>query len=288
MYKTAASAMTALIAAASTVVVTPAPAAAAITPVTRVLVFVEENHSLAQMQAQMPYAYSLAKQYGYATNYSGIRHPSLPNYVAIATGSTQGITDDANPSAHRISGTSVFGAALARGHQAKAYEESMPSNCAQTSSDPYAVKHNPWAYLVPERTACNAGDRPLAALATDAAAGTLPTVGMVVPNLNNDAHDGSLGTADNWFKAQMAKVFAGPDWKAGRLAVVLTADEDNGSAGNKVLTVVIHSSQSHRVVTTALNHYSLCGLLTDVAHASRLGSAARAQSMASAFGLPIG
>src|SRR3954469_22879393 len=62
-----------------------APAAVVSAPVvTKVLAFVEENHSLAQMQAGMPYTFALAKQYGYASNYAAITHPSLPNYLAIA------------------------------------------------------------------------------------------------------------------------------------------------------------------------------------------------------------
>ena len=62
----------------------------------------------------------------------------------------------------------------------------------------------------------------------------------------------------------MQKVFAGPDWKSGRLAVVLTADEDDHTQGNKVLTVVIHPSQGHHVVGTRLTHYSLTRLYDEV------------------------
>jgi hypothetical protein len=51
--------------------------------VTKLLVVVEENHSLSQMHVGMPYTYSLAQRFGYATNYHAITHPSLPNYLAI-------------------------------------------------------------------------------------------------------------------------------------------------------------------------------------------------------------
>lgn len=268
----------------------PGPAPAATARVTKVLVVIEENHSLNEMQSQMPYAYSLAKQYGYASNYTAITHPSLPDYLAIAGGSTFGVTDDNYPSAHKITGKSVFSAAINTGRTAKTYNETMPANCYQTNSGSYAVKHNPWAYFASttERSRCKSYDKPFTAFAGDVSAGALPNVGMVTPNMCNDAHDCSLATADNWLKNTMAKVFKGPDWKAGRLAVVLTADEDDRSQGNKVLTAVIHPSQSHRVVTTALTHYSLTGLLCDVAHAPRLGAGATAPSMRAAFALPIG
>ena len=78
------------------------------------------------------------------------------------------------------------------------------------------------------------------------APGSLPNAGMVVPDLCHDAHDCSLATADTWFQTWMTRIQAGPDWRPARLAVVLTADEDDKSAGNRVLTVVAHPSQQHQ------------------------------------------
>src|SRR3954464_3870602 len=72
--------------------------------VTKVLVFIEENHSLSQMKSSMPFVYGLAKRYAYASSYTAIRHPSLPNYLAIAGGSTFGVSDDDSPAAHPLSG----------------------------------------------------------------------------------------------------------------------------------------------------------------------------------------
>jgi hypothetical protein len=86
----------------------------------------------------------------------------------------------------------------------------------------------------------------------------------------------------------MTEILAGPDWRAGRLVVILTADEaGSGAASNTVLTVVIHPSQSHKVVSTRLTHYSLTRLYEDIAHAPHLRNAASAPSMSAAFGLPI-
>ena len=85
---------------------------------TKLLVFVIENHSLSEMQSQMPWTYRLGKEYGYATDFHAMTHPSLPNYLAIAGGSTFGVTDDNAPSAHKLSGQSVFGQARAAGKTA--------------------------------------------------------------------------------------------------------------------------------------------------------------------------
>jgi acid phosphatase len=265
------------------------PASAAV-PVTKVLIVIEENHSYTQMRAGMPYTFSLAQQYGYATHYDAISHPSLPNYLAIAGGSTFGITDDKSPAAHPLDAQTVFGQAWATGHSAKTYVESAKVNCDTKGTSLYAVRHNPWLYFTPtaERAGCAAYDVPFTQFASDVTAGTLPNVGLVVPNLCNDAHNCSLATADAWFKRQMQAVFAGRDWLSGQLAVVLTADEaGRGAPTNTVLSVVIHDSQSGNVVATPLTHYSLTRLCEDVVHAPYLGNAASAPSLSDAFALPI-
>jgi len=265
-----------------------APGHAATTTPTKALVFIEENHSLSQMQQQMPYLNSLAQKYSYATNYTAVTHPSLPNYLAIAGGSTFGVSNDAAPATNAPkvgSSPSVFDQAIKNGRTAKTYAESMPGNCALATSGSYAVKHNPWTYFGAYRSNCQKYDVPLTPLAADAKAGTLPNVGMVIPNLCNDAHNCPLGTADNWLKNHLPAILNGPDFTTGKLAVIVTADEDDRSSGNKVLTVVMHAGSPHRVVTTGLTHYSLSGYLSRLGGASPLAKAASAPSFANAFGL---
>jgi acid phosphatase len=149
------------------------------------------------------------------------------------------------------------------------------------------ARHNPWVYFTSERHLCRRYDVPLTELHRDVIAAQLPNLGMVVPNRCNDAHDCALAQADSWLEDQVGEVLDGPDWRSGRLAVVVTADEDDHSQGNKVLTVVIHPSQRHHVVTTPLTHYSLARLYEDVAGLPHLANAASAASMTSAFGLSV-
>ncbi|MFC8504726.1 alkaline phosphatase family protein [Pedococcus sp. NPDC057267] len=254
---------------------------------TKLLVVVMENHSLSQMRAQMPYTEALAQRYGYATGWSAVRHPSLPNYLAIASGSTHGVTDDAPPAQHPLTGATVFGRALAAGSTAAVYVEGMGRACQPVPGGRYAVKHNPWAYFPAERAACDRHDLPLDALPAAIAGGTLPAAGMVVPDLCHDAHDCALGVADDWFRTWMTRIEAGPDWRSGRLVVVLTADEDDQSSGNRVLTVVAHPSLHHVVVSAPLDHYSLTRLYAEVTRTDPLGRAAGAASMAAAFRLSL-
>ncbi len=257
----------------------------------KVLVVIEENHTEAAALRKMPYLASLAQTYGRTTAYEAVEHPSLPNYLAIAGGSTFGITDDANPAAHPLTGPSVFDAALAAGKTAKTYAEAMPAPCALRSVGTYAVRHNPWTYFAdPEsRTNCARFDVPAGTptngpLRDDIDAGALPTVGMLIPDLCNDAHDCSLAVADEWLHEWIPAIMGGPDYRSGALTIVVTFDEDDHSGGNRVLTTVISPAVSAVVTDAALTHFSLSRLLTEAAGAPSLRSAADAPSMSAAFG----
>ena len=277
-------------ASSSAVPASPEAAVAAPAGVTKVLVFMVENHSLGQMRAGMPKTYAFASRHAYATSYRAIRHPSLPNYIAIAAGSTMGVADDDDPSAHHLTGNNVFRQALRSGHTAKVYAESMPGRCTLTNSGRYAVRHNPWTYFsaARDRAACRRHDVDASRLARDSATGALPNVGFVIPDLIDDAHDGTLAQADAWISRQIGTLTAGPDWRAGRLAVVVSADEDDRHNGNEVLTLVATEAQAPRVVRTPLTHYSLTGFLEDVLHVRHLREARSAPSLAKAFGVRIG
>lgn len=260
--------------------------------ITKVLTIVEENHSLRQMKSGMPYLYSLARRYAYSKNYRAISHPSLPNYLAIVGGDTFGVRNDAPPSAHRLSSSTVFGQAHAHRLHAATYSENMRSRCALTGNATrgYAVKHNPWAYFVRERALCRASDVSTTGFRRAAARSALPQIGLLIPNKCHDAHDCGLGTADRWLRSQLSALLSSTDFRRGRLLVVITADEDDTHSGNRVLTVVLHSSLAgkHKVVSTPLNHYSLSRLLSETVGSRPLRHAARARSMAAAFGLRVG
>jgi phosphatidylinositol-3-phosphatase len=259
----------------------------------KVLVILEENHNRAQAEAGMPYLVSLGNTYGKATGYNAISHPSLPNYLAIWGGSTFGITSDCPVAASGCVPTppSVWGQTLAAGKTAKAYQESMTSNCQTSSGNAYVARHSPWPYWIDstERGYCNANDVPLGTtssgnLRTDIANGSLPVTGEITPNLNNDAHDGSLATADNWLKSWMPIIMAGPDYTSGHLTVIITFDEGNSSSNNVTFDVVdprLHS----KVVTGSFNHYSLTKWLDDNAGVADLRNAATAPDLRAAFGL---
>lgn len=224
-----------------------------------------------------PYENTLANECGLATNYSAITHPSLPNYIAATSGSTQGIGDDAPPSSHPLVAPSIFGQV-----SSASYEESMPTNCATTDAYPYAVRHNPEAYYVPTRAQCQAHNLPLTALGPD----TLPQFSFVTPNLCHDTHDCGVATGDDWLKSFVPQILATADYRAGRTVVFITWDEDDESSSNHVPLIVLSATTPAGARrSTALDHYSLLGATESMLGAGCLGSACNAASLRTAFGL---
>ncbi len=258
-------------------------------PVSKLLVLVEENHSMGEVRRGMPYEYRLAKAFGYSTRFRAVSYPSLPNYLAMISGHTHGITFNELPQNHPMTGPTVFGRALAAGKTAAVYVGAMSTPC-QAQPDHrggYGLAANAWVYFPGERRQCQAHDLPMAHLWSAVRQGRLPDIGMVRPSSCNDAHSCPLATADAWLRQTMTRIFAGPDWRSGRLAVVVTSDEDNRHHGDHVLTLVVHPSQHHHVVGTPLNHYSLARLYAQVAGVAPLQDARWAPSLARAFHLPV-
>jgi acid phosphatase len=243
----------------------------------------------------MPFLAGLSEEYGYATHWTALAHPSEPNYIGIAGGSTFGITDDKAPGANsgRIgSAKSVFDQALAAGKTAGTYAESMPQSChvydypdRSAGKPTYAVRHNPWVFFSSGRQGCQTHDKGLDSFAGDAAGNALPNVGFLIPNLEHDAHDGSLSAADAWLGTQLSPVLHSTDFTSGKLVVIVTADEDDRHSGNQVLTSVLTPRLSHKVADAPLTHYSLTRYIAGVLGVPPLLKGAGAPDMKAAFGL---
>ena len=280
-------------------VTTPLPASPS--AISKVLVIMDENESDDDLfpttpggTAQMPYLWTLAQEYGYATNWSDIGHPSLPNYLAIFAGNSEGLPDDCLPaSGCEWSGPTVFSQAIAAGGTAKIYEESMATNCEATSAGYYDPNHNPWVYFddATDVAECAADDVPAGApasgaLYTDIVNGTLPDIGFLKPNLQDDTTDGSFATADDWLRSWVSQIQAGPDWRSGKLAIAITFDESDDDAGNEnVPFVLIAPSVNGVVVSSALNQYALTRLLDEVIGEPLLGNASTEPDIAPLFGM---
>jgi acid phosphatase len=181
----------------------------------------------------------------------------------------------------------VFGQALARGETARAYQESMPQPCDQDFAGQYDVNHNPWAYFPSEAASCRADDVAAGtpadgALATDARGGTLPTVGLITPNLLHDGHDGTPAQADAWLRGWIPVLESGPDWRSGRLAIVVVFDE--GETTEQVPFVLMVPGLSGVKISEPANHYALTRLIDTVIGAPPLRRASGAADLVAILG----
>jgi hypothetical protein len=241
---------------------------------------IEENRSFAQVAGSpsAPYLARLARECGLATRYDGIAHPSLPNYLALTSGSTHGVTDDAGPAAHPIGGASIFSLL---GGRWRTLAQSMPAPCDPATSGTYAVRHNPAVYYTAVRRACARQDVALGARPDLTAAFTL-----IIPNVCNDMHDCSTATGDAWLAHELPLVLASPAYRSGTTAVFITWDENDAGGRRVPLYVVAPSVRPGTRATGAFDHYSLLRTTEELLGLRPLlGKAAGAPSMRAAFGL---
>jgi len=253
-----------------------------------VIWIVMENKSYSQIigSSDAPYVNALARSCGLATNFSAESHPSLPNYIAMTSGSTQQITDDSDPSAHPLNVPSIF-SQLGRGWRALA--ESMPSNCYLTDEGLYAVRHTPATYFTNIRGQCARQAVPLTPRPN-----LLARFTFITPNLCHDMHScpstgddqgAQTRAGDAWLSRFVPKVLNGAAYRAGSTAVFITWDED--SPDNHIATLVLSPyTRAGTVSAKPFDHYSLLRTTEDLLGIrTHIGNAATAQSMRRPFHL---
>ena len=215
-----------------------------------VFIIMMENEAIDRIlgNPKAPYINSLAQQYAVAANYYGITHPSLPNYIALISGDTQGITSDCTDCF--VAAPNIVGQLEGAGKTWKAYMESMPSPCfVGDSGSLYRQKHNPFIYFDNIRTSPDrcANIVPFSQFDADLQANALPNYVWITPNMCNSMHDCPLSTSDAWLQTWVTKILASPTWQQNGV-LFLTFDESNGAddsgccqyaAGGHILTMVI-------------------------------------------------
>ncbi len=249
------------------------------------ILFENKASSSVVASASAPFLNSLAQRCGLASDDHGVAHPSLPNYIALTSGGTQGIEDDKKPSDHPLAVPSLFSQLDAAGRTWKSYEQSMPGNCRRTDAGRYAVRHNPAAYYT-TLTSCTTNDVPYEQLAQDLGRGTLPSFSFVTPDLCHDMHDCSVSTGDAWLSRELPRLLDSSAYRSGSTAVFLAWDEDDHSSGNQIpLFVVAPSVRPGTVSTTAFQHPALLDLTEQLLGLPPLPGATGGRELRHAFGL---
>lgn len=260
------------------------PATAKASPGSRIILVLMENKERGDVigSPDAPYVNRLAAHYAAPTNFFGVSHPSLPNYLALIGGSTFGVTSDCtdcNQSASNLVDQ------LERAHVSwKAYMEGMPRSCFPgPSSGRYAKKHNPFAYF---RSITSSPRRcakivPGSRLQADLSAGRLPRFVFITPDLCNDTHDCDVAHGDAYLSKLIPRLLPqlGP-----KGFLVLTWEEGSSNAsccgglaqGGRV-PIVIAGPTVRRATkpTTAYSHYSTLRSIEDAFRLPHLRNAAK-------------
>jgi phosphatidylinositol-3-phosphatase len=225
-----------------------------------VVVVIEENRSFMQIMDQRnqdSYIHALAKRGMLFTRSYGVSHPSQPNYLALFSGSTQAIINNACPFA--FNSDNLASALLDGGLGFASFSESMPEvgdmNCV---SGAYRRKHNPVTNWQGTRLPASVNRR-FADFPMDYA--KLPTVSFVIPDQNNDMHDGSFADADNWLKMHIAPYV---DWAMKHNSLlILTWDEDHYQSNNRIATILVGPMVQAGTSDQRINHYNVLRTLLD-------------------------
>jgi hypothetical protein len=235
-----------------------------------VLVVVFENREADQVAGSpvAPTFRALARRYAMLTRYDGVAHPSLPNYLALVSGSTQGISSDCTSCVAR--GRSLADTLRAAGRTWKTYAEGLPHpGYAGASAGRYAKRHDPFLYF--------AGiDRkrvvPFAQLSRDVAARRLPDFSLVVPDLCHDMHDCSVATGDSWLRRKIVPLLGSRALAGGVVFVVFDeGTSDEGGGGNVEALALGPLVRPGSVDSRPTSHYGLLRTIEDAWGLRRLG-----------------
>ena len=230
-----------------------------------IVICILENHSFNQIigSSAAPYINTLVNDTSSAlfTGSHGISHPSQPNYLALFSGNTQGITDDLVPSGIPFSTPNLGRQLIDYGNTFISYSEDLPSvGFNGVSSGNYARRHNPAANWMGNGTnqISPTTNQPFTSFPMDNLT-TLPTVSYVIPNVKNDMHDGTdpatITTCDNWISTNLNNYI---QWsKSNNSLFILTFDEDNGSTSNQIATIFTGQMVLSGQYATKITHYSV-------------------------------
>ena len=207
-----------------------------------VIVVVEENHNYSQVigSSAMPYLNSLANQYGLATQYYANTHPSIGNYFMMTTGQIITNNDSYNGV---VSADNLVRHLLSAGKTWKSYAEGLPSvGYVGGDTGNYVRHHNPFTYLsdVFNSSVQKQNLVPFTRFAPDLNNNALPDIAFIIPNLINDAHDGTLQQADAWLQTNIAPILNNSAFQQDGILIIVfdEAASDNTHGGGRIAFVV--------------------------------------------------
>jgi acid phosphatase len=216
------------------------------------VVVVFENHPYSDIIGahQAGYINSLARKGALFTASFAVSHPSEPNYLALFSGSTHGITSDQCPTS--LHAPNLASDLAAAGFSFAGYSEGLPApGSFACQAGEYARKHAPWTDFSNLQAAAN---QPFSQFAAGGYA-RLPTVSFVIPNLCHDMHDCSVATGDAWLRAHLRGYVS---WAMTHDSLlIVTWDEDDGFHSNHIATIFIGPQVKPGRYRIPISHYNV-------------------------------
>lgn len=262
----------------------PAPrvefAAAAVPQPAHIVIVIEENRAQAKIigNKSAPFINALAAGGANMVASFAETHPSEPNYLALFAGSTFGLTKDSCP-VNAGAAPNLASELLAAGYTFAGFSEGLPAvGSPVCSAGKYARKHVPWANFtnVPPTTSLPFSSFPMRNY------GNLPTVSFVIPNNDNNMHDGSIPQADAWLNQNLSGY---ANWAAANNSLlILTWDEDDNSSRNQIPTVFYGAHVRPGAYSEQISHYNVLSTLEQMYGLPKTGYAASAAVITDIWG----
>ena len=259
-------------------VAVPDAAAQTIPTPAHIVIVVEENHSAANVigDKSAPFMNSLAANGALMTQSYAETHPSEPNYLALFSGSTFGLTSDACP-VDAGAAPNLASELLAAGYSFAGFSEDLPAvGSAVCSEAKYARKHVPWANFT---NVPGASSLPFSAFNARSDYASLPTVSFVIPNLDNDMHDGTIAQADTWLATNLSRY---ANWAvANDSLLIVTWDEDDNGPTNQIPTMIYGANVKPGQYNEVISHYNVLSTVEQMYGLPKTGLAANAPAISS-------
>jgi hypothetical protein len=287
-----------------------------------VFVIVMENTSLASLQKSTttPYLQGLMQTAAWSADYHGVTHPSLPNYIALTSGSpgvqmdgTSDVSCDCDPEGKTCNMCSTLSTLLtkcgcaqpaqhigdqleAAGKNWKNYGQSMGTACNLTSNGAYAARHLPFLYydnVQTNSTRCGQHVVDYSSFAADLA--NAPSLVFIAPDLDHDMHGTGLlqGAADitagdSWLASNIPTITSSAAYKSGGVIFIVWDEDDLSGTLAKddpipMLVLSPYAKTGGYSSMTHGDHYALLATMEDGLRLSRLGGAQGASTLGDLF-----
>jgi hypothetical protein len=232
-----------------------------------VVVAVFENMTYNQVigNSGAPYFNTLAQGGASFSQSVAEAYPGQPNYLAMFSGDTQGVTDDSCP--HTFTTPNLGGDLIAAGLTFTGYaEDPQPFGPGVCNRVPWTDFSNVPAAATQSFTAF-----PQTSTSNFAA---LPAVSFVIPTLCHDMSTCAITTGNAWLQNRLS---AYAQWAlANDSLLIITFAQDNGSGGNHIPTIFYGANVKPGTYSEPINHYNVLRTIEDAYGLPHDGAAATA------------